>query len=66
MLQTKKIGKDLCAVAFDPTEILLRKSGKQYFGKEQILVKLNGDKLIVDKSVAKEFGIELEVLAERT
>lgn len=59
MLQAKKITSDLCAVAFDPTEIMVRQSGRQYFGKEKILVKLNGNKMMVDSAVAKEFGIEI-------
>lgn len=59
MLQTKKITNDLCAVSSDPTEIMVRPSGRQYFGKEKTLVKLNGNKLIVDSAVAKEFGIAI-------
>lgn len=59
MLQTKKITNDLCAVAFEPTEIMVRQSGRQYFGKEKTLVKLNANKLIVDSAIAKEFGIEI-------
>lgn len=37
MLQTRKINKELVAVSFEPTEIMLRKSGKEYFGKEKYL-----------------------------
>lgn len=59
MLQTKKVTSDVCAVAFDPTEIMVRQSGRKYFGKERGLVKLDGNKLIVDSTVAKEFGIEI-------
>ena len=59
MLQTKKITNDLCAVSSDPTEIMVRPSGSQYFGKEKALVMLNGNKLIVDSAVAKEFGIAI-------
>lgn len=62
MLQTKKIRKDLVAVSFDPTKIMLRNSGKQYYGKERMLVRLVGDTLIVDEAVAKEFGILIKVV----
>lgn len=67
MLQTKKIGSDLCAVAFNPTEIMVRKSGKQYFGKEKTLVKLDNEGLLIDEEVAREFGIKIFwVLPERS
>lgn len=59
MLQTKKIGNDLCAVAFNPTEIMVRKSGKQYFGKEKTLVKLDNEGLVIDEDIACEFGIKI-------
>lgn len=59
MLQTKKIGSGLCAVAFNPTEIMVRKSGKQYFGKEKMLVKLDDEGLVIDEEVAREFGIKI-------
>ena len=36
MLQTRKINKDTVAVSFDPTAILVRPSGKVYFGKEEL------------------------------
>lgn len=61
MLQTKKVGKDLCAVAFDPTEILIRKSGKAYFGKELPLATLKDNTLVVDERVAQEFDIAIKL-----
>lgn len=60
MLQTKKINKDVVAVAFDPSEILLRKSGKEFFGKEEFLVRIRGNKVIVDAAVANKFGLTIE------
>ena len=60
MLQTKKISDAAVAVSFDPTEILIRKSGKQYFGKEKALARITDGKLVIDESVAEEFGIEIE------
>lgn len=65
MLQTKKVCKDTVAVSFSPTEILVRKSGKQYIGSEMGLVRLIGNKLYVDESVAREFGIEVSVVTEQ-
>jgi len=59
MLQTKKVGKDLCAVSFAPTEIMVRKRGRQYFGKEKVLVKLDDEGLVIDEEVAREFGIKI-------
>lgn len=64
MMQTRKIRKDLVAVSFAPTEIMLRNSGKQYYGKEKMLVHLVGDTVIIDKSVAREFGIVIKIAKE--
>lgn len=66
MLQIKKIRKDLVAVSFSPTEIMLRSSGKQYYGKEKMLAHLVGDTLIVDESVAREFGLVIKITKEET
>lgn len=60
MLSSKKVAKEVCAAAFSPTEILLRKSGKQYFGSEKALANLEGTTLTVDETVASEFGITIE------
>ena len=59
MLQTRKINNELCAVAFEPTEIMVRKCGKAYFGKEKVLVNIKDGKLYIYEDVAKEFGIEI-------
>ena len=59
MLQSKIIDEENCAVAFEPTEIMLRKRGRAYFGKEKTLVTLRNGKLYVYPDVAKEFGIEI-------
>lgn len=61
MLQTRKINKDTVAVSFEPTEILLRKSGKSYFGTETPLARVKDNKLIIDKKAAEKFGIEVLV-----
>ena len=59
MLQTKIIDQENCAVAFEPTEIMLRKRGKAYFGKEKTLAELRNGKLYIYPDAAKEFGIEV-------
>ena len=59
MLQTKIINKESCAVSFEPTEIMIRKRGKAYYGKEKMLVSLEDGKLHIYIDVAKEFGIEI-------
>lgn len=60
MLQSKKLTKTMCAVSFGPEEILIRRSGKQYFGTEKALARISGDTLVINESVAKEFGIKIE------
>lgn len=59
MLQTKIINKEACAVSFEPTEILVRKRGKTYYGTEKPLAVLQDGKLRIFSDVAKEFGIEI-------
>lgn len=59
MLQTKIIDQENCAVAFEPTEIMIRKRGRAYFGKEKVLVTLHDGKLYISEETAKEFGIEI-------
>lgn len=59
MLQTKIINDDTCAVAYNPTEIMVRKRGKAHFGKEKALAVLRDGKLYISTDVAKEFGIEI-------
>lgn len=59
MLQKRKISKDVCAVAFEPTEIMLRKCGKEYFGTEKPLAVIKDGKLYIFEDVAKEFGVEI-------
>jgi len=59
MLQTKIINKDVCAVAFEPTEIMVRKRGKAYFGSEKNLAVIRDGRLYIFEDVAREFGIEI-------
>ena len=59
MLQTKKINKNSCAVSFEPTEIMVRKSGKAYFGTEKHIAVIKDNKLYIYPEVAKEYGLEI-------
>lgn len=61
MLQTKIISDEACAVAWGPDEILVRKRGRDHFGKERTLVQIRNGKLIVNCDVAREFGITIEL-----
>lgn len=59
MLQTKIINKESCAVSYEPTEIMIRKRGKAFFGTAKYLAKIKDEKLYISEDVAKEFGIEI-------
>lgn len=59
MLQTRKIGKENCAVAFYPNEIRIRRSGRVYYGTEKTLAVLIDGQLTIYEDVAKEFGIKI-------
>jgi len=59
MLQTKIVNKEVCAVAYDPTQIKLRKRGKAYFGTEKNVALLKDDTLYINKDVASEYGIKI-------
>ena len=66
MLQTKIISEELCAVAYDPTEIMVRKRGKSFFGTAKYLARIKDGKLYISENVAKEFGIEICRMNTRT
>lgn len=62
MLQTKRVPgrKDVVAVSWDgPTEIYLRKSGREFFGKEECLCRFEDGDLVVNRKAAEKFGIGL-------
>ena len=61
MLQTTKISKNLVAVTFDSKEILLRESGRAYFGKEKPVVTIESDRIVINKAVADQFGLTIEI-----
>ena len=62
MLNTEKINKDTVAVSFHPYEIMLRKSGRVYFGKEKTVVNIVDGTIYIHSDVAKEFGLEVKVM----
>ena len=59
MLQTKIISEELCAVAYDPTEIMVRKRGKKFYGTEKNLTVIKNGKLYIFEYTVKEFSIEV-------
>lgn len=66
MLQTKIVNDEMCAVSYNPTEIMIRKRGKAYYGIEEQLVTLKNGKLYIFVDVANKFGIDVvEVQDER-
>ena len=66
MLQTRKIGKGLVAVSFGPTEILVRKSGKAYFGQEKCIASVEDGVFKVDIDAARELGLATYVTYTQT
>lgn len=63
MLQTKTIRKnEAVAVAFAPTEIMVRAAGRENYGKEEFLCQIvNGNTLLIDNTVAEKFEIGIKV-----
>lgn len=61
MLQTTKIAKNLVGVTFDAKEILLRESGKANFGTEKPVVTIESDRIVINKTVADQFGLTIEI-----
>ena len=64
MLQTKIISEELCAVAYDPTEIMVRKRGKNFYGNEKNLAVIRNGKLYIFEDTVKEFDIEICIINE--
>ncbi len=64
MFTTSKISKDTVAVLYnapDKTGIAIRKSGRAYFGTEKYAVTVMDGKIVIDKSVLEQFGLNLEI-----
>lgn len=64
MLITKKISKENVLVSFDLNKIYIRKSGKAYFGKEELLVEITEDSIIINEEVANKYGLDLKTILE--
>lgn len=60
MLQTKKISDDNVLVLFEPSEIMIRKSGKIHYGTERSLITFKDNKMVIHTDTAKEYGITIE------
>ena len=62
MFLTRKIDNATVAVLDDfPVSIALRPSGRAYYGKEETICKIVGDKLVVTKAAAETYGLSVEV-----
>ena len=60
MLQRKTIReKEVVAVSFDPTAIMVRKPGQAEYGNEEVLCRITADGLHVDKDVAEKYNIPI-------
>lgn len=66
MLQSKIISKDACAVSWGPDEIMVRKRGRDYYGKEETLARIQDGKLIINCDVARKFGIIVKCCDQST
>ena len=63
MLLTKIINKNTCAVAWNPTEIMVRNRGRDYYGTEETLVRITDGVLIINFEVANAFEIPIKSTA---
>ena len=61
MFQTKKVSRNVVAVIQDATRILLRKSGRVYYGTEETAVLISDKKIIIDQTVVEKYGLSIEL-----
>lgn len=63
MIQTRKLSpkSNKVAVSFDPCSIYIRESGKEFFGKEELLVCVKEHTIFVSKEIADKFGLSIIV-----
>ena len=66
MLQKRKINMDTVIVSYEIPEMMIRRSGKTYYGKEEELINIKNDKIIVNADVAKKYGLTIEINSERS
>lgn len=61
MFITKKINKTTVAVLDNyPVSIAIRCSGKEYYGKEEVVCEIVDDKLVIYEAVAAKYGLAIE------
>ena len=46
--------------------MMIRRSGKTYYGTEEELINIKNDKIIVNADVAKKYGLTIEINSERS
>ena len=66
MLQKRKINMDTVIVSYEISEMMIRRSGKTYYGTEEELINIKNDKIIVNVDVAKKYGLTIEINSERS
>ena len=66
MLQKRKINMDTVIVSYEISEMMIRRSGKTYYGTEEELINIKNDKIIVNADVAKKYGLTIEINSERS
>lgn len=49
-----------------PTEVLLRKSGKQYYNTEEALVEIKDDRVTFRPEIAEKYGLEVWIVHNTT
>ena len=53
---------NVVAVSTEPTHIMLRKSGKKYYGSEDTLVSIDNGVVTVDTRIAIQYGLQVHVI----
>lgn len=66
MFQKRKINMDTVIVSYEIPEMMIRRSGKTYYGTEEELINIKNDKIIVNADVAKKYGLTIEINSERS
>ena len=61
MFFTKKINKEVVSIVYDSPAIYLRNSGKQYYGTEVPVIRIENNEIHVNKENAEKFGIKVVV-----
>lgn len=61
MLQTRKLHpkSKIVAVSFDPCAIYIRESGREFIGKEKLLLHVDENGIHISKQIADTFGLSV-------